>query len=306
MHDSLPQVAVVPRIDLSTWNSMPVNARSTRPVVITNALADTTAVRTWTPDLLAERYAGIRSTVAIGIPDRGSAFDAPFDHHARSMPVDEFVEFMRTHERCYLYQATLKKWPGLAEEIEHSHLLSGPTFSSNLWLGRSTRSGLHFDWADGVLMQIYGTKTVMMTPPSDFSRMYVYPDAPNKSRVSPDDLDLKKYPRFAGVQQHNATISPGDALIIPRHWWHHVISEGTNISVNTWYGYVDPLDRWRTILRAGPVVCAHFAYNFVFAGMLGRKRERRLFRARSEAEILYSRLQRGIERSRQRRRSGVS
>ena len=53
----------------------------------------------------------------------------------------------------------MASFPGLAEEIGCRNLILPPEYGANLWMGPTAQSGLHFDWVDGLLMQVYGDKT---------------------------------------------------------------------------------------------------------------------------------------------------
>jgi hypothetical protein len=51
--------------------------------------------------------------------------------------------------------------------------------------------------------------------------------------------DFARFPRFAKALEtaQAAELGPGDALLMPRHWWHHVTSRDPyNAMVNYWWG----------------------------------------------------------------------
>src|SRR3546814_11344692 len=51
--------------------------------------------------------------------------------------------------------------------------------------------------------------------------------------------DFERFPRFreAMAMARVALLEPGDALFLPRYWWHHVTSLGPfNAMVNYWWG----------------------------------------------------------------------
>ena len=59
-----------------------------------------------------------------------------------------------------------------------------------------------------------------------------------QSRVDFDSPDLKRFPRFAELQQQGleTILGPGDVLHIPPGWWHHVEMLGHEVvSFNFWY-----------------------------------------------------------------------
>ena len=67
---------------------------------------------------------------------------------------------------------------------------------------------------------------------------------PNGCRVDIENPDLARFPRLRGVETMVAELEPGDALYIPRRWWHHVRTLQESVSANYW---------WATGLRAAVV-----------------------------------------------------
>lgn len=41
----------------------------------------------------------------------------------------------------------------------------------------------------------------------------------------------RDFPHFAGVKVYETVLSPGDALILPAHWFHHVDAIDTRLEV---------------------------------------------------------------------------
>jgi Cupin-like domain len=107
----------------------------------------------------------------------------------------------------------------------------------NLWFGRRRGAvGLHWDGRLGYVVQLDGTKAVTVAHPEQ--RQWLYPephwDGPN-SRVSPDAVDLHRFPRARHAESLTGTIDPGDVLVLPAGWWHHLTSVTTHAtSVNVW------------------------------------------------------------------------
>ena len=56
-----------------------------------------------------------------------------------------------------------------------------------------------------------------------------------QSQVDVDDPDLERFPGFAEAQGLSCTLSPGEALHIPKRWWHHVRAETLSLSVSWWW-----------------------------------------------------------------------
>lgn len=98
----------------------------------------------------------------------------------------------------------------------------------------------HFDTADNVLIQICGTKTVTLWPPSQAHNLYC---EGSSSRVHPDAMGgspsalAREWPRAVVAQAHRTEVRlcPGEALFIPALWFHSVTSETFSASVNVFF-----------------------------------------------------------------------
>ncbi|ODA82200.1 hypothetical protein RJ55_00706 [Drechmeria coniospora] len=130
----------------------------------------------------------------------------------------------------------------------------GDVYSSSIWLGTEpTYTPLHRDPNPNLFCQLCSRKLVRLLPPSSGDRIYyevqvrtrqqgngrirttemmegaereILYDAIWNSNELPDEL-------------HEAALSPGDALFIPKGWWHSVRSVGMdgqlNGSANWWF-----------------------------------------------------------------------
>ncbi|XP_057553758.1 HSPB1-associated protein 1 isoform X3 [Hippopotamus amphibius kiboko] len=55
------------------------------------------------------------------------------------------------------------------------------------------------------------------------------------SKISVVHPDLKRFPQFRKARRHMVTLSPGQVLFVPRHWWHYVESiDPVTVSINSW------------------------------------------------------------------------
>jgi len=96
----------------------------------------------------------------------------------------------------------------------------------------------HYDVANNIIVQLYGTKRIRCYPPSmGIYNLHVFPDNHPKARKSQVDFDYEitenstsddVINRFPHYYQHipqptlDVTLQPGDALQIPAFWFHHV------------------------------------------------------------------------------------
>ncbi len=107
---------------------------------------------------------------------------------------------------------------------------------------------------------------------------------------------MLSFPKFAQVDRFTVTLTPGDALFIPRLWWHHLVSDESSISVNAWFGRGHKRDLPVTILQVGPEVWRQAARDFVSLGVLKRDFQKRVFVSRPTGLWLYEMLMKQARR----------
>ena len=167
------------------------------------------------------------------------------------------------HEIVYLAQNDLP--PALYNDFDMPQLCddagfskkhdvgAGNLYSCMIWMGpRGALSPLHYDPLDNLLMQVVGTKRVLLYPRTvgvtdendeisaaeESAWTYAGSDGMqyNTSPVDVENPDLQKYPLFAEAPPPiECILNPGDALYIPEKWWHHVRSLSRSVSVNMWW-----------------------------------------------------------------------
>jgi len=145
----------------------------------------------------------------------------------------------------------------------YCYLIIQSSFSHKLYLlsrmgtyGSGTQC--HYDVANNIILQLYGTKRIRCYPPSmGIYNLHVFPDNHPKARKSQVDFDYDTQKhnnndminRFPHYYQHipqptlDVTLQPGDALQIPAFWFHHVENgyrsdsydgeESSTVSLNT-------------------------------------------------------------------------
>lgn len=147
--------------------------------------------------------------------------------------------------------------------------LSHPASTLNLWVGPGGHvEALHYDPTDGTLIQLHGSKRIILFPPSQTKNLYPFPFYIHLkhgmklrswfSQVYPDRPDFDAFPKLQEALQHKCEVilHPGEMLYIPMGWWHEVesLGDGMVCSVNRfWRVYptqraVLSWQRWRTYL----------------------------------------------------------
>ena len=117
------------------------------------------------------------------------------------------------------------------------HKLERHFDASYIWIGnQGTVSGLHFDTSDNFHVIVKGGKTVVLFPPKDAQWLYPFSDVPIQSQLDPLASNvLGKFPLFNKTSPHVVHVVAGEALYIPRLWWHWVEATDTTVSLNWWH-----------------------------------------------------------------------
>jgi hypothetical protein len=131
--------------------------------------------------------------------------------------------------------------PGFAEEnrlsLVDDHVLP------RIWLGNRITTPPHVDEWNNIGCVVAGRRRFTLFPPEQIENLYIGPldfghtGAP-MSVVSLRNPDLERFPKFRAALEAaiTAELQPGDAIIIPPLWWHHVESlESFNMLVNYWW-----------------------------------------------------------------------
>jgi hypothetical protein len=263
--------------------------REQRPVILEGAAADWPAVRRWTPDYVAEVVGDVQVTPSVGLPDAEVPYLFRDKDFRKPMMVREFVDLMRTGDRCYIDQVPMNLLPGLEQDFDFASLAPPDIKVVILWMGASTRSGMHYDYVDNLYAQVHGTKLVILAAPEEARLLHPFPDCHTKSQVAPEHPDLAAHPRFARATLVQDTLQPGDVLFLPRGWWHYFASSESSISLACWHGEtLGPRYDFGMMVRVrDPKAWALLVRDFVWHGALKRPRPRRLFSPPSTGEMLY-------------------
>lgn len=118
-----------------------------------------------------------------------------------------------------------------------------PTAEPRLWIGNAAKVATHNDPVENLAVVAAGRRRFTLFPPSAEADLYMGPHDPTPagariSMVHVTAPDFDRFPRFAAALEvaQTAELSPGDAIFIPRDWYHHVESiERFNVLVNYWW-----------------------------------------------------------------------
>jgi Cupin-like domain len=118
-----------------------------------------------------------------------------------------------------------------------------PQVQPRLWVGGAVRTQTHHDPEHNLACVIAGRRRFLLFPPEQVANLYVgpidKPFPPPLSLVDPLAPDWERFPKFqlALRAARVAYLEAGDAIFMPKYWWHHVTSLAPyNVLVNYWWG----------------------------------------------------------------------
>jgi len=209
-----------------------------RPVVIRGALKDSPAVRTWTPELLRQRYGKVEVDVTSG-RDADGDYERNFRRTLRKVSMAELVDrvlggpsndtylvarnYFFDQEALRPLRAQLQPPSGIVNTDDEG------AGTVKFWFGPDgTVTPLHFDEHSILFAQIYGRKRFWFVPPFDSDKVYMRDRF--YSAVDVEAPDLAQFPAFGKASVALVEVGPGDLLFIPVAWWHHVRSLSASMS----------------------------------------------------------------------------
>lgn len=98
-----------------------------------------------------------------------------------------------------------------------------------------TVTRLHFDAgeAHGWLAQVSGRKLFLLFHPADTPHLHLLTTEVEtaQSPIDPLQPDLEKYPEYRKASPIACILSPGEAILIPKGWWHYAVALDRSITV---------------------------------------------------------------------------
>ncbi len=271
-------VNTIKRVDISTLTPETFFEQFQKvgsPVIITGLLKELD----WNLDYLSEKLGNQKFIVNFYGQERYKQDKRQWTNigsgvETQSMLFTEYADMLRNHQahendvylaRCSIQNTTLANTDCLTN-IGEQLGLKKPFSDLNIWVGPGGHTEcLHYDTMDGTLMQLHGSKKVVLFPPSQMYNLYPFPIYVHLrhglklrswfSQVYPERPDFQSFPKLKQALQHKheVILNQGEVLYIPSGWWHEVTALGDEMvcSVNRFWS-VSPISRivfsW-TILR---------------------------------------------------------
>jgi hypothetical protein len=226
-----------------------------RPIVLRGLVRDWPMVRSGTPAAfgayLARFDAGGEMEAFFGAPQiAGKYYYADglqgFNFERRRMRLADALQAILANppgaQTVYLGSLPVNDYlPGLMAQNPMALLPS--SVAPRIWLGNASNVSSHYDTVDNLACVAAGARRFSLYSPELIDSLYVGP-IDNTMAGQPVSLaassppDDAKFPRFAAVREQalTAELSPGDALYLPKLWWHQVEATAPfNALVNYWW-----------------------------------------------------------------------
>ena len=249
---AVPEIRDLRRADLSGHPLLD----STQPLVLRGLVRDWPAVSLDDEALLAlltDLASGQALTFYAAAPEADGRFFYDedlrgFNFQRRSATLGDCCAWLAANAgradagALYVGSTAVDHWvPGFADT--HDFELGKTDTLCSLWLGNETRIAAHFDFPQNIACVVAGRRRFTLFPPQATADLYVGPleVTPSGQPISLVDfhaVDETRFPRFARALEQAvvAELDPGDALIIPSMWWHHVESLApVNLLINYWW-----------------------------------------------------------------------
>ena len=171
-----------------------------------------------------------------------------FNFDVDAMPLSQLVtEIKQNYNQSdapvlYVGSTMIDKWlPGFRGQ--NDLVIEKYQSLASIWMGNKSRIAAHYDFASNIACCVAGRRKFTLFPPGQLENLYVGPldFTPAGQPISLVDFkqpDFEKFPKFRTALKSaiEVELEPGDALLIPSMWWHHVEAlETFNILVNYWW-----------------------------------------------------------------------
>ncbi|ESQ91232.1 hypothetical protein ABAC460_06620 [Asticcacaulis sp. AC460] len=195
------------------------------------------------PTTVMEGHNSMKGRMAYG-PDMHD-----FNFHKRvktvSAGIDQLLGALDHPNPFYIYiqsTPTADHLPGFAAENRNPVL--PPQIGPRIWISNATRAQTHNDHDHNLACVAAGHRRFILFPPEQVTNLYIGPmdHTPSGRAISLASLEEPDFARFPRLKDALATaqvadMEPGDALYVPKYWWHHVQSlDAFNVLINYWWG----------------------------------------------------------------------
>jgi hypothetical protein len=158
--------------------------------------------------------------------------------------IDALVGFLDVPDSPSVYVGSVPTddlLPGFASA--NSMPLLEAAVGPRVWMGHASNVSAHYDAMDNLACVAVGTRRFTLFPPDCIAKLYVGP-VDHTMAGQPISLaassapDTERFPLFEDIKDQSLVVElqAGDALYLPKLWWHKVESTARfNVLVNYWW-----------------------------------------------------------------------
>jgi hypothetical protein len=202
---------------------------------------------------LASRDSGLPSQAFVGSPSISGRYYysddfSGFNFDRVDMPLSDALARMaaaaRDPEVSSLYFGSIPADDHVRGFSDDNRLAIIPEHvQPRLWLGNASFVSAHYDTFDNVACVVAGSRRFTLYKPETIGALYPGPidftmAGPPVGLAVGSERGDPRFPRFEAVRDQAvvAELEPGDALFLPKLWWHQVeATGGLNMLVNYWW-----------------------------------------------------------------------
>jgi hypothetical protein len=234
-------------------------AAQCEPIILRGACANWPATKaaaeSWEAlaTYLASRDSGLPSQAFIGSPSISGRYYysddlSGFNFDRADMPLSDALARMgaaaRDAEVSSLYFGSIPADDHVTGFSRENDLPIVPDeVQPRLWLGNASFVSAHYDTFDNLACVVAGRRRFTLYRPETIGNLYTGPidftmAGPPVGLAVGSERGDPHYPRFEAVRDQAlvAELDPGDALYLPKLWWHQVeATEPLNMLVNYWW-----------------------------------------------------------------------
>jgi hypothetical protein len=154
----------------------------------------------------------------------------------RLMSISDYIAAIQNGESFYMANNSLPE--SMRLEVRFPPYFDRASYNYNLtrlWIGgNGSGAHLHRDLTDNFILQIIGTKQIMLSPPNQTPFLYTWEVNRylTSSKVSAFFPNYGKLPKAKYAYFISVDLQPGDLLYIPCGWYHQVNNIGNVCSIN--------------------------------------------------------------------------
>ncbi len=206
------------------------------PVVIEGVASSWPASSRWTLPALRERFSDVKVQLLRAGRPRGLRRAGGTTYDASTF--GRYIDALTAGAADPGYLVTM--WEELPEslraDVRWPEVCGRARWSqSTLWFGpRDIVSPMHFDVPDNLYVVVRGRKRFTLVPRATRGMSALTPCSPGRPSMRASIPSAPRPSRATRRAPWIAELGCGDALYIPRFWWHHARGLDLTLAVNFW------------------------------------------------------------------------